>query len=136
MDTKTLLENLFFIGIVTELRPGEGMAVVRMPDHDDKPTAPLFVLQRGTAKTKHYWMPAIDEQVLCVRTPNFADKGMGEGFILGAIYSDVDAPMEDDAETRSVVFPDGSFIRYQKGEVSIHAAKGIRLTAPRIDINE
>ena len=136
MDTKTLLENLFFIGIVTDLLPDEGRAVVKMPDHDNKTTSPLFVLQRGTAQTKHYWMPAIDEQVLCIRTPNFAGKGMGEGFILGAIYSAKDVPVEDDAETRSVVFPDGSFIRYKDGEISMNAAKHIRLTAPRIDINE
>ena len=135
MDTKTLLENLFFIGIVTDLLPEQGAAIVTMPDHDDKPTAPLHVLQRGTKETKHYWMPAIDDQVLCVRTPNFAGKGMGEGFILGAIYSDVDTPVENDAEVRSVVFPDGSFIRYKDGEIAINAAKHINLTAPRIDIN-
>lgn len=135
MDTKTFAENLIFIGIVTDLLPEKGMAVVTMPDHDEKPTAPFFVLQRGTAKTKHYWMPAIDEQVLCLRAPNFAGKGMGDGFILGAIYSDVDKPLENNADNRSVIFDDGSFIRYEKGEISINAAKHIKLTAPTIDIN-
>lgn len=128
MDIKTLTQNLFFIGIVTDLLPEKGMAVVKMPDHDDKPTAPLFVLQRGTFETKHYWMPAIDEQVLCVRTPNFAGKGMGEGFIVGAIYSKEDTPVEDDAKVRSVVWPDGCFIRYKEGEIFIHAVKAINLT--------
>ena len=135
MDTKTLLENLFFIGIVTDLFPKQGMAVVKMPDHDDKPTEKLFVLQRGTTRTKHFWMPAIDDQVLCIRTPNFSGKGMGEGFILGAIYSDEDLPIEDDAETRSIVFPDGSYIRCKNGEISIHAEKHLELTSKRIDIN-
>jgi len=128
MDTKTLTQNLFFIGIVTDLLPDKGMAVVKMPDHDDKPTAPLFVLQRGTFETKHYWMPAIDEQVLCMRTPNFAGKGMGEGFIVGAIYSKEDTPVEDDAKVRSVVWPDGCFIRYKEGEIFVHAVKAINLT--------
>lgn len=133
--TKTTLENLFFIGRVSSINPLTGCVTVTRPDKDDKVTGELMVLQRGTASTKEYWLPAVDDQVLCVMLPNFSGKGTGTGFVLGAFYSTVDVPMESDPEARSIRFPDGSYVRYQGGNIEIHATGDVTITGANIHLN-
>lgn len=132
---KSALENLFFIGRVSSVNPATGCAVVTRPDKDDKVTGELMVLQRGTTATKEYWLPAIDDQVLCVMLPNFSGKGIGTGFVLGAFYSELDTPQESDPEARSMRFPDGSYIRYQGGNIEIHATGNVTITGANINLN-
>jgi phage baseplate assembly protein V len=123
------LSQYIFVGLVSTLNPSEGTVVVVRPDKDNRPTAPLRVLQRGTKETKEYWMPAIDDQVLCILLPNSSGKGPSEGYVVGAVYSDVDPPSEDAATTRSIKFPDGSLIQYKGGDINIHAAGNVNITS-------
>ena len=83
MDINNLC-NFFFVGIVTDVNPAEGTVIVTRPDKNDRTTAALKVIQRGTCKTKDYWMPAVNDQVLCLVLPNVSGKGPGEGYVLGA----------------------------------------------------
>lgn len=69
MDINNLC-NFFFVGIVTDVNPAEGTVIVTRPDKNDRTTAALKVIQRGTCKTKDYWMPAVNDQVLCLVLPN------------------------------------------------------------------
>lgn len=123
------LSQYIFVGLVSKLNPSEGTVVVTRPDKDNRQTAPLRVLQRGTKATKEYWMPAIDDQVICILLPNISGKGPSEGYVMGAVYSDIDPPVENGATTRSLNFPDGSLIQYKNGDINIHAAGNVNITS-------
>ena len=91
-DAKRMLENMVFVGEVSSQNVAGGTVKVVRPDKDNKLTAELFVLQRGTHASKDYWLPAVGDQVLCIMLPNFSGRGTCDGFVLGAFYSSVDAP--------------------------------------------
>ena len=131
----TSVSEYIFIGQVSSYGSTPGTVIVRRPDKDDRTTAELAVMSRCTKETKDYWMPAIDEQVLCVLLPNTSGKGPGEGFVIGAFYSEEDPPKESDPNVRSIRYKDGSYIVNRDGAMEIHASKSLKLTAPRIDLN-
>ena len=84
------LADMIFIGNVSSTIPEEGKAVVTRLDREGVVTAPLSVLNRGAASAKDYWMPAIDDQVLCIMLPNRAGRGFSDGFIIGTFFSQAD----------------------------------------------
>lgn len=129
------IEELIFVGVVCAYGKTPNTVIVRRPDKDDRTTAELYIVSRGTHETKDYWMPAIDDQVLCLLLPNTSGKGPGAGYVLGAIYSEVDPPAEKDPNTRSVRYKDGSYIVNKSGAMEIHASKSLTITAPMIYIN-
>lgn len=125
-------------GIVSSVNRKNCTARVFFPDWDEKVSFDLPVMQKNTLNTKHYWMPEVDEQVIC----GFFANGTQEGVILGSIYSEVDKVPEeflvsDDCD--GVLFSDGTLIRYDavnhillidvKGEIEIKADKNIRATS-------
>ncbi len=129
------IEECIFVGIVSSYGQTDGTVIVRRPDKDNRTTAELKVISRCTQKTKDYWMPDIDEQVVCLMLPNAGGKGAGAGFVLGAVYSEADPPAEKDTSTRSVRYKDGSYIVNKGGAMTIHASKSLTITAPKININ-
>lgn len=134
--TKTALENLIYTGVVCEQNAAAGTVKVTREDKGDKVTGELFVLQRGTKATKDFWLPAVGEAVLCLQLPNFSGKGTGEGFVLGAYYSTVDAPVESSTAARSVHFADGSYVKSDGGgNMEIHAAGKLTITGATVHIN-
>ena len=46
-----------------------------------------------------------------------------------------DAPVESDASVRSITFADGSFIRYQNGNIEINATGKLLLKGATVEIN-
>lgn len=139
MATDSVLQALsqyIFIGIVSSYGTEHpGTVIVTRPDQEDRTSAELYVMSRCTKDTKDYWMPDIGEAVLCILLPNTNGKGPGEGFVIGAHYSEVDAPVETDTSVRSIRYKDGSYIVNDNGNIEIHASKHLTLTAPTIDIN-
>lgn len=130
------VSKMIFVGIVSKRNDAEGRVTVTRPDRDNQQSAELAVLQRGTHGTKEYWMPAIGDQVVCLHLPNEGGKGSGVGYVLGAVYSDKDKPAEQDADVRSTVFPDGSYVRYENGNIHIHAAGEVFISGKNIYLNE
>lgn len=125
-------------GIVSSVNREKCTVKVYFPDWDEKVSFDLPVVQKNTLNTKYYWMPEVDEQVICA----FFANGSQEGVVLGAIYSEADkVPSEflvsDDCD--GVLFSDGTLIRYDaqnhilfidvKGEIEIKADKNIRATS-------
>ncbi|MBQ8699010.1 MAG: phage baseplate assembly protein V [Schwartzia sp.] len=138
MGTDAILRELskyIFIGIVSQYGKTLGTVIVTRPDQDDRTSAELYVISRCTKDTKDYWMPDIGEAVMCILLPNASGKGPGEGFVIGAHYSEVDAPAETDTSVRSIRYKDGSYIVNNNGAIEIHASKSLKLTAPRIELN-
>lgn len=134
------LNNYIFIGIVSTVDAAAGTAVVTRPDKDDRTSAPLHILQRGTKQNKDFWSPVVGDQVLCVLLPNTGGKGPSTGFIVGAFYSDVDStPGSASTSTRvlehtgDVVMQIGGTLKIRAGSLDIVGggdvvASGISLT--------
>ncbi len=134
MDTN-YIRNLIRVGRVSTVNGAACRAKVTFPDKDNSVSAELPILQIGSNGTQGYWVPEVNTQVLCLFLPNSSGKGMSDGFILGAFYSQASPPAESNESVRSIRFPDGSFIRYDNGTITIKAASAIKLESPRIDLN-
>ena len=134
MDTK-VIRNMVRVGKVSTVNGKDCRVKVVFPDKENCISDELPVIQMGSAETAGYWVPEVGTQVLCLFLPNASGNGLSAGFVLGAYYSKTAPPKESDEKVRSIRFPDGSFIRYDGGTITINAASAIKLTAPRIDIN-
>lgn len=138
MTSKSGMENTPYEalrkGIVSSVNREKCTVRVMFPDWDEKVSFDLPVMQKNTLNTKYYWLPEVDEQVIC----GFFANGAQEGVVLGAIYSDADkVPTEflvsDDCD--GVLFSDGTIIRYDtknhkltidvRGEIEITAEQNI-----------
>ena len=136
-DIKELLNNLIRIGKVSSVDYQRGTARVTFPDDDEIVSYDLPVLHRNALKNKDYNMPDIDERVLCLFLPS----GVATGFILGSVYTETVLPPESSGKYRTVVFDDGTRVRYDRedhhmsidiGETKITANRGfVTVDAPR-----
>lgn len=137
------LKNLIRVGVVSSVNIGEMKAKVIFPDRTDGNGSPLIsaelaILTRGSKKHKDYWVPDIDEQVLCIFTPNVTGRGSTEGYILGCLFSTVDKPSSIGDGLRRIDFGDGSYVEHnrQSGDITIHATGNVRITGANIYLNE
>ena len=123
------LEELFYVGTVTSYGETPGTVKVTRKDKDNRVSAELPILQLCVQGNKFFHMPQIDEEVLILQLPNAGGKGVGDGYVLGAFYNDVDLPIEKDNENISLVMENGSYIRFNKnGDVELHAARNFLVT--------
>lgn len=134
MDTNQI-KNMVRIGIVSSVNGKNCTAKVTFPDKDNMVSGDLPIIQIGANGTEGYWVPEVGTRVLCLFATNPSGNGLNTGFILGAYYTKAKPPAEDDESVRSIRFPDGSFIRYDNGTITINAASQIILKAPVIHIN-
>ena len=114
---------------------------VEIPDTDGVVSYWLPVLHKKTQLDKYYHLPDIGELVVVV----FLDYGVEEGFVLGAIYNDIDLPPEFDRNVAEIKFSDGTTVKYDKntkklyihsvGDIEIVSDTHITLIAPKIDLN-
>ena len=77
----------------------------------------------------------VGTQVLCIFQPNASGSGISKGFVIGAFYSTQDAPVESNADVRSITFADGSFIRYENGDIEINAKGNVIIKGANILLN-
>ncbi len=117
---------MFKLGIVTAMDEARAMVRVRFDDMDGVLSYWLPVVQHKTLKDKAYWMPDVNEHVVCLLDENGED-----GIVLGAIYSDADAVPVSSKDKCHITFEDGSTIEYDrqshklsadiKGDISVKA---------------
>ncbi len=129
------IKNLIRVGRVSSVNGSECSARVTFGDKDDLVSAELPVITIGSKGTRAYWVPEVDTQVVCIFDPNVSGSGLSPGFIIGAFYSDEDTPVESDASVRSITFADGSFIRYNNGNIEINAKGNLVLKGANITLN-
>ena len=134
MDTN-ILKNVLRIGKVSAVDGPSCSARVTFDEQDNLVSQWLPVLVMGSKATRGYWVPEVNTQVLCVFLPNTSGQGFKEGFIMGAFYSDVDAPAESDPDVRSVTFVDGSRVRYDHGDLEIVAKGDVIIEGRNIFLN-
>nr|VFK17430.1 MAG: phage baseplate assembly protein V [Candidatus Kentron sp. LPFa] len=125
-------------GIVVDARPG--FARVRFPDLDDLLTdwLPMAVGKTLEGKACHTLSPG--EHVACLLDAHFDD-----GCILGALYSDADAPPVNVKTKTHWSFADGGMAEYDttggtlsviaKGQVVVTADGPVTVKAPSVTID-
>lgn len=91
-DIISLLSQVIRTGLVSSVDPATATARVVFPDYDEQVSYDLPVVMQGTTGTKGYWMPRVDEQVLCIFRPDATE----QGFIVGSIYSAANPPPVSD----------------------------------------
>jgi phage baseplate assembly protein V len=105
-----LVKNLIRVGRVSAVFPEHCTARVVFEDRANLISYELPTLGRGSLSTKDYWLPDVDEQVVCLFLPN----GNAQGFIIGSPFSKVDPPPVNDPDKRHIAFSDGTFIEYDR----------------------
>ncbi|MER1986572.1 MAG: phage baseplate assembly protein V [Solibacillus sp.] len=104
------------IGIVSSVNLKAGTARVFFPDRDESVSPELYVIQTNTLKQKSYWMPDVDEQVVCL----FLSTGQETGFIVGSYYSEADAPVPEISQAGQkrcgLWIDEGNFIKWVEEE--------------------
>lgn len=130
MDTN-FIKNIIRIGRVSSIDVNANTARVAFSDKDDLVSGNLMIVNRGSMVDKDYWIPDIDEQVLCLMMPNKSGQGLNEGFILGSFFSTEDEPQERSADVRAVKFGDGTVIKHDRstGNLTINATGNISIVA-------
>lgn len=130
MDTN-FIKNIIRIGRVSSIDVNTNTARVAFSDKDDLVSGNLMIVNRGSMVDKDYWIPDIDEQVLCLMLPNKSGLGLNEGFILGSFFSAEDAPQERSTDVRAVKFGDGTVIKHDRstGNLTINATGDISIIA-------
>lgn len=134
MDIKRLIR----VGTVSSVNAAAGTVRVAFAAQDDMVTYELPVITRGSKNNKDYWLPDVDEQVLCLFLPNVSGRGVCEGFVLGTFYSSVDAPVENSGDVHAVKYGDGTIIKHDRstGKLTINATGDIDIIAGgKISIN-
>ncbi len=92
IDIYKVLGRCIRVGRVSSVDMADASVRVTFLDHDGIVSAPLKVLMRGCKSAKDFWMPDVDDQVLCLFVADSGGKGSGAGYVLGTIYSTIDAP--------------------------------------------
>ncbi len=87
-DNHTEVPQFIRVGKVSSVNRNNCTARVFFEDRDDVVSHDLRVIVKNTMNKKDYWLPDVDEQVVCIFLPN----GEETGFIIGSVYSDVDRP--------------------------------------------
>lgn len=130
MDTN-FIKNIIRIGRVSSIDVNTNTARVAFSDKDDLVSGNLMTVNRGSMVDKDYWIPDIDEQVLCLMQPNASGKGLNDGFILGSFFSAEDPQQESSADVRAVKFSDGTVVKHDRktGNLTINATGDISIIA-------
>jgi phage baseplate assembly protein V len=130
-----LVKNLIRVGRVSAVYPERCTARVVFDDRENLVSFELPTLGRGSLYNKDYWLPDVDEQVVCLFLPN----GNAQGFIIGSPFSKADTPPVVDPNKRHMAFSDGTVIEYDrethtlfvdaKGPINIMTTNQVNISA-------
>ena len=85
----------------------------------------LPVVQRGAGGARDYWMPAIGESVVCI----YYSDGTEEGVVIGSYYPAGTPPPDSGSGVFYTVYPDGSSVTWDNGDLVIEAKAAVSITA-------
>lgn len=125
----------FKTGVVSARDAAACRVRVRFEDIDGLESHWLQVVVMGSLRNRHYHLPDLGEHVSCLMDARFE-----EGVVLGAIYSDADAPPIASGDRTHVRFDDGTSFDYDrsnhtltidaKGPINITASGAVHVSAP------
>lgn len=119
------MNDLIRVGIVSSVNADNYTARVLFEDQDNAVSNDLKIIVPQSSKGKHYWLPSVNDQVLCIFLPN----GKETGFIIGTMYSETDNTPVQDANKSGVWFDDNTYIEYesQTSTLTIKSDKPIKI---------
>lgn len=104
------MQSIVRIGIVKSLYSETGTVRVLFSDADDTLSDKLLVLFHKTHEDKHYSMPSLEEQVLCV----FLPFGLEQGFVVGSMYNADDTVVTASNDKTYIKFKDNTLLEYDR----------------------
>ena len=109
------------IGIVNAVDQAACKVRVQFQAADSMVSDWLPVMQHKTLKDKFYFLPDLGEHVVCMM-----DENDEAGVVLGAIYSEADAPPASSPDLYHVTFSDGTVIEYDRAahKLTAHVVGG------------
>ena len=119
-------------GVVKEIDAARGRAKVEFSDEDGNISYWLNVNQAVTGANKSYSMPDVDSQVNCL-----VDWDGEDGTILGAVWSEVDAPPTSDGDIEHRKYESGAeiIVNRKTGDMTIKSPGNIDLESTTLTHN-
>ncbi|KAB2864651.1 MAG: baseplate assembly protein [Exiguobacterium chiriqhucha] len=98
------------IGRVSSIYPERATVRVLFEDKggEEVVSRELPIVGRGSVGVKDYWLPKIDEMVVCI----FVEGSAKQGYVLGSIFNEIDNVPVIEATKRHVEFEDGAYVQY------------------------
>ena len=136
LNAEDVGRELVRVGVVTSTDPVNATCRVTFEDKNNLVSGDLRILHRGSVSTKDYWMPAINDEVVCIFPTN--DENYCDGFIVGTLFNDKDKPNANKQEITRIDFSDGTFIEHnaKSRTLKIECAGNIYIKGKRIYLNE
>jgi len=103
-------KNMIRYGKVSSVNPATVSARVAFADKSGVVSHDLPIIVPGSLKNKHYHIPDIGEDVVCLFLPN----GIQRGFVLGSFYNVNNTPPVDSEDKEHVTFSDGTVVEYDR----------------------
>ena len=107
-------------GNVCDLDASRGYARVEF-DEDGITSAFIPVMVANAKENKYFALPAINEQVVCLM-----DEQCEQGVILGALYSQIDAPTGFSPTQRGAIFESGALSVYDSASDKFSIANAVQ----------
>lgn len=114
MKPNAAVNNIVRIGKVVEVDAKTCLCRVSFQDRADMVSDFIPVIMPFTSDNKLYFLPKVEDMVLCVFT------AFNAGFILGQYYSENTRPKDNDENIISLHLEDGSSIKYDKKESKLN----------------
>lgn len=137
MDTEAerLLRGMVRIGTVSSVNVENNTARVKFDDKDGTVSPELHILHRYSGKNRDYWVPDIEDQVVCIFANN--DKNFSTGWILGSYFDEKHPPQVQSLDIMRLDFADGSYMEYDRGThaLTINVVGKIKINGATIHLN-
>jgi len=102
--------DLFRVGKVSSIDYEKCTAQVVFEDRHDLVSGDLHIIVPLTLKDHAYYMPDLEERVLCIFDPSAPTKG----YIVGSFYADTRLPPIQNKDKRYIKFEDETLIEYDR----------------------
>ena len=130
-----MMKDNIRVGIVSSTNPEKNTVRVTFPDEDNLVSSELRILQRGGVKNRDYWMPDVDDEVVCIFPTN--DENFCDGFVIGCLFNEKSPPNASSQDVQRKDFSDGSYFEFNRasGNLTINCKGVLTLKASRINLN-
>jgi len=102
---------------------------------DNLESGELRILQRGGVKNQDYWMPDVDDEVVCIFPDN--DDNFCDGFVAGCLFNEKSPPNAGSQDIQRKDFAGGSYFEFNRstGDWNINCTGNITMKAKNIYLN-
>lgn len=114
------MNKIIRVGNVSSTNPTDMTVRVAFSDEDNLVSDDLKVLNHGSKSSKEYYMPAVNEQVVCIFLPN----GRNTGFVIGSFFSQEDNLPSEASQDKRILEHNGDLEIKCSGQVNITGSTG------------